>query len=109
MKHLRIIENFHLVLWLLKDTCWMLEFKIGGVIMIIPTIALAIFISYRTRYNPALLWPNLSVCCWIGANGYWMLGEFFDFNHVPVSLFLFVAGLICISLYLLKYRNHSHD
>ncbi len=87
----------------------MLQFKIGGVVMIVPTILLAIWISIRTRHNPALLLPNLSVCCWIGANGYWMLGEFFDFNHIPVSIILFAAGLVFIILYLLRYRNHSHD
>ncbi|MFM9007686.1 MAG: hypothetical protein ACKORE_03805 [Bacteroidota bacterium] len=30
----RAYENFHIVLWLLKDTCWVSDFKTAGLIMI---------------------------------------------------------------------------
>jgi hypothetical protein len=43
MHKIRFIENFHIVLWLIKDSCWLVQFKIGGVIMIVPTIGMALY------------------------------------------------------------------
>jgi Na+-transporting NADH:ubiquinone oxidoreductase subunit NqrE len=56
-------------------------------------------LTYKTRKNLSLCLPNIAVCCWIGANAIWMLGEFFDFNHIPYSLFLFVGGMLTIAYY----------
>ena len=44
-KHIRNFENFHILLWLLKDICWVTISKSMGVFMIIPTLALAIYIT----------------------------------------------------------------
>ena len=40
----RRIENLHILLWLLKDVCWALNFHIMGMIMIIPTVTVAVVI-----------------------------------------------------------------
>jgi hypothetical protein len=107
MHKIRLVENLHIILWLIKDTCWLLEFKIGGVIMIFPTVFVAIYLAWKTRHDMSLLLPNLSVCFWIFANVSWMLGEFFDFNHVPYALTSFSIGIVAISLYILRYRKQS--
>jgi hypothetical protein len=107
MHKIRIIENFHIILWLVKDTCWLLEFKIGGIIMIVPTLTLAFYIAWKTRRAMGLLLPNLAVCFWICANVAWMLGEFFDFNHIPYALASFSLGIVAISIYLVRYRHES--
>ncbi len=93
------LENLHIPLWLLKDTCWMLEWKTLGVIMIFPTVFLAIRIAVHT-YKTVYFLPNLAVCFWIGANAYWMVCEFF-FNNVGkhYAVILFVMGLCTIFLY----------
>ncbi|MES2781130.1 MAG: hypothetical protein V4651_14650 [Bacteroidota bacterium] len=99
----------HIVLWLIKDTCWLLHFRIGGVIMAFPTIAMAIYIAVKTRKEMHLLLPNLSVCCWICANVVWMLGEFFDFNHIPYALSFFLSGIVCIAYYFIRYNKHPEE
>lgn len=109
MQKLRLFENFHIVLWLMKDTCWLLEFKIGGIIMIVPTLSLAYYLAWKTRHNMSLFLPNLSVCFWIMANVAWMLGEFFDFNHIPYALTSFSLGIVAISLYLWRFRNETES
>jgi uncharacterized membrane protein YoaK (UPF0700 family) len=105
MHKIRLIENFHIILWLIKDTCWLIHFRIGGVIMIVPTLLLAFYIAWKTRHSMAALLPNVAVCCWISANVIWMLGEFFDFNHVPFALVSFCLGIVAITVYLLRYRH----
>jgi uncharacterized membrane protein YoaK (UPF0700 family) len=105
MRDFRLIENFHIVLWLIKDTCWLLQFKTGGVIMIVPTVGLALYLALKTRKSLNAFLPNLAVCFWIIANGIWMMGEFFDFNHIPFACTSFMLGIVSISLYLLRYRD----
>ncbi len=73
--------------------------------MVIPTIAMAFYIAFKTRKHMSLLLPNLSVCCWICANATWMLGEFFDFNHIPLALTFFFSGLAIIAYYFLRYSK----
>lgn len=77
--------------------------------MVIPTIAMAIYIALKTRKQMHLLLPNLAVCCWINANAFWMLGEFFDFNHIPISLTFFLSGIAIIAYYFMRYSKHPDD
>jgi hypothetical protein len=105
LKHLRHIENFHIVLWLIKDSCWLVHFKTGGVVMVIPTIGMAVYLAVKTRKQMHLLLPNLSVCAWICANATWMLGEFFDFNHIPLALAFFLSGIAIITHYFIRYSK----
>jgi|APTNR8051073442_1049403.scaffolds.fasta_scaffold52551_2 F0F1-type ATP synthase assembly protein I len=100
VRDIRKQENLHIVLWLVKDTFWVLDFKIGGVIMILPTLLVAIAITWRWRHLRAELFHNLAVCCWICANISWMIGEFyFDDSIRPVSIAFFSVGLIIIAYY----------
>ena len=77
--------------------------------MVIPTIGMAIYIAAKTRKNMLLFLPNMAVCCWIGANAVWMLGEFFDFNHIPYALTSFFFGIAFITYYFMRYSNHSEN
>jgi hypothetical protein len=92
-------ENIHIPLWLMKDTCWMLEWRVLGITMIFPTIFVAIYLAWKTRRETEFL-INLAICFWISANAYWMLCEFF--KHVDLKNyagFPFVAGLVCVGLF----------
>lgn len=48
-ERIRKIENAHILLWLLKDICWVMDLKWMGTIMIIPTLVVALWITYRMR------------------------------------------------------------
>jgi uncharacterized membrane protein (GlpM family) len=99
-KNIREYENLHIALWLLKDTCWVMSFKVGGMIMIVPTLLVAIHLTWRSRKNISDLFHNIAVCLWISANAIWMTGEFF-FNDTlrPYSTVLFLIGIVVVAFY----------
>jgi hypothetical protein len=101
-KDIREYENLHIVLWLLKDTCWVLMWEELGMIMIIPTLAAAFHITWIRRAIKTDLFHNLAICSWITANSIWMIGEFFfDDSLRPVALVFFLMGLVSVSYYYL--------
>jgi hypothetical protein len=99
---LRANENFHIVLWLLKDLCWVMDLKVMGMIMIFPTVAMAILIAWRWRADRYEFLHSLAVVLWIMANGTWMTGEFFlNDGTRPLAALFFVAGLCAVGWYYL--------
>jgi hypothetical protein len=97
---LREYENFHIVLWIMKDTCWLMDWKLAGVIMIVPTVVAAFHITWLSRKNIANLLHNLAVSHWISANAVWMIGEFFyDDTLRPFSAIFFSIGFIFLAVY----------
>lgn len=96
----RKLENSHVALWLVKDTCWLMGWPVGAFLMAGPTIGLAIYITWRLRKSASELAHNLAVCCWIMANIVWMTGEFFyDDGLRPQASVFFFAGLAIIAFY----------
>ena len=104
MKKIRHYENLHIPLWLLKDTCWMLQWKIMGMIMIVPTISVAILITYKSwKDKDDEFWVNLAICFWISANSYWMICEFLTHEELKnYAGFPFVAGMLCVAYFYIK-------
>lgn len=116
MKNIREYENLHIALWLLKDACWVTAgtfpsgsiwytaWRILGMVMIIPTLSVAIHIAWRARKNVSDLFHNIAVCCWITANAVWMTGEFFfqDGTRDYAKLF-FAAGIIVVAVYYVRH------
>jgi len=103
---LRKMENLHIPLWLLKDTCWMMEWKILGVCMIFPTVSVAFLITYITRKSIEV-YINIAICFWIMANAFWMCCEFF--GHAEYKFYAgipFACGFIATAyFYLFKNKN----
>ena len=99
----RWLENGHILLWLIKDTCWALEFKTGGIIMVIPTVSVAFYITWKSRHMRAELYHNIAVCCWILANSVWMIGEFFEHEARPYAASIFCVGLLVLAVYYILY------
>jgi hypothetical protein len=96
----RRFENLHIVLWLLKDTSWVLNWKTAGMIMIIPTIGVALFITWLSRKSSSELFHNIAVSCWICANSAWMIGEFYYEDGLRgYATVFFIMGLISVILY----------
>lgn len=100
----RRIENLHILLWLLKDLCWALNLRVLGMIMIIPTLTVAILITWQTRKLTAELLHNLAVVLWITANCLWMTGEFYGwdegtFGTRHLAIIPFSLGLLILIYY----------
>ena len=77
----RKIENLHIVLWLIKDMCWAVNLHWMAVFMIIPTMIVALLITWQTRKMRSELFHNLAIVFWITANCTWMVGEFYGWDE----------------------------
>ena len=102
----RRVENMHILFWLIKDLCWALNFKYMALFMIIPTMSVALLITWQTRYVISEFIHNLAVILWIIANCTWMIGEFFglDENLIgPYGLRQFAVIPFALGLSVLLY------
>jgi hypothetical protein len=110
---LRILENLHIPLWLIKDTCWMMQWKLLGACMITPTLLVAFIITYRTRKHPLIVYPNLAICVWIMANSLWMCEEFFGWKLKCYSPYFFGLGFVFVGIYafhfIRQYLRHNRN
>jgi prepilin signal peptidase PulO-like enzyme (type II secretory pathway) len=102
----RKIENLHIVFWLIKDLSWAMLWKPLGLIMVVPTVAAALLITWQTRNIKSELLHNLAVVFWILANAYWMVVEFFSTNESLryYTIIPFSIGLVIIGYYYLIVR-----
>ena len=109
----RKMENLHIVFWLFKDVAWCLGLKWLGTVMIIPTMIISIVIAYRTRQYVSELCHNLAITVWISANSYWMISEFFGFDHKVIwgtytykhmALIPFSIGILILGYYYLVWK-----
>jgi hypothetical protein len=96
------LEYVHIPLWLIKDTCWMLELKLLGTLMILPTILVAGHLVWKTR-GTADYFVNLAVMFWISANAWWMCCEFYNMmvlkNLAGIPFFL---GMLSMAGFYIK-------
>lgn len=96
----RKIENLHILLWLLKDICWAADLKWMGTFMILPTISVAFWLTWKLRKSYSELMHNLAVILWIMANATWMIGEFFfEDGTRPLALVFFALGLLLLFVF----------
>lgn len=101
----RRLENMHILFWLVKDICWCIGFKPLGVAMIFPTLAIAVYITWRNRHIVAELAHNLAVAFWITANSMWMVFEFMERDEQLKNYCIipFAIGLVILAYYYLVY------
>jgi hypothetical protein len=106
----RRMENMHIIFWLLKDISWCMIWRTLGVAMIVPTLAIAIYIAWTNRQIVSELCHNLAIAFWITANSYWMISEFFHFDTVIIygewtakhlAIIPFALGMIVLAAYYL--------
>ena len=114
----RKMENLHIVFWLFKDISWCMIWKPLGIAMIIPTLAIAIIITIRTRQFVSELCHNLAVVFWISANAYWMISEFLHFDandlfgqytYKHLAIIPFVMGILVLAYYYLWWKPRHKD
>ena len=102
-------ENLHIVFWLIKDSCWMLELRWLGILMVIPTLTIALIIVYVTR-KTADVYINLAIFFWICANSMWMYVEFFTSGeHKFLAAFPFALGFIFVGIFYYKTLFGKQD
>ena len=77
----RKMENMHIAFWLMKDISWCMIWRELGMLMIVPTLSVAIWIAWKNRHIKSELAHNLAIVFWITANAYWMTSEFFGFDE----------------------------
>lgn len=101
-------ENLHIPLWLLKDTCWMLQWRAFGITMIVPTVTVAAIIAIKSwREKNDAFWINLAVLFWIMGNSYWMICEFFHHEEIKdYAGFPFLAGVVAVIYF---YKKRLYD
>jgi hypothetical protein len=107
----RKVENLHILFWLIKDACWAMNLKIPALIMIVPTMTVALLITWQTRHMKSELYHNLAIDFWITANCTWMVGEFFHWDENlwngwglrQFALIPFLLGLGILAYYYLVY------
>ena len=102
----RRTENLHILFWLVKDAFWALNIPLGGMVMIIPTLSVAVWIAWRTRNIAAEFFHNLAIISWIVANCTWMTGDFFGWDEGTyglrrLALIPFAIGLLILAVYYL--------
>ena len=114
----RRMENLHIVFWLFKDVAWCMIWKPLGIVMIFPTLAIAIIISIRTRQFMSELCHNLAIVVWISANSYWMVSEFLHFDtrvlfgeytFKHLALIPFVVGILILGYYYLWWKPRHKE
>lgn len=98
--NIRRIENAHVAFWLLKDFSWCSSIRWMGMIMIVPTLFLAVKLAYSARKDTEDCVHNVATCFWICANIVWMIGEFFFHDETrPFAQVFFFLGLATLGIY----------
>lgn len=104
---IRQYENLHILFWLIKDISWMMEWRILGMIMVAPTISIALFIAYKS-FTETEFFINLAIAFWILANSYWMCCEFL--GHIELKNYAaipFVLGFISTGYFYYKKQKEK--
>jgi hypothetical protein len=77
----------------------MLELKWLGAAMVLPALAIALWITYLTRFSEEVF-VNLAIFFWITANSYWMLVEFFNDNRYKnLAAIPFALGFVFVGIF----------
>jgi hypothetical protein len=112
MEKIRKSENLHILFWIVKDSCWMLEWRLLGTLMIPPTVLLALYIVIKT-WGHKESFISVAIFFWISANSFWMLMEFFNddklkyFSGIPFALGLLFVGLYYLTTIRRNERTHG--
>jgi hypothetical protein len=114
----RKMENLHIVFWLFKDISWCMVWRPLGIVMIFPTLLIAIIIAFRTRQYMSEVCHNLAIAFWIAANSYWMVSEFFHFDMIIISgeitykhlaIIPFAIGILLLVYYYIWWKPRHMD
>jgi hypothetical protein len=101
------LDALHIPIWLFKDLAWVLLWRPLGVAMVVPALAVAVYLCVATRRMREKFLLNCAILCWISANSFWMLGEFFEFPYQKVAVTLFATGIVIMGLFFRFWMKRS--
>lgn len=101
LKSSYFLETIHIPLWLVKDICWLMEFRLTGIIIAVPTILVAFIVAYISRKDKNHFLPNVSIALWIIANANWMIAEFYDLPTKEYSIYPFLLGVMAFVIFVM--------
>ncbi|TAG51236.1 MAG: hypothetical protein EAZ27_13785 [Cytophagales bacterium] len=99
------LDNFHIVLWLIKDIFWVKNEQLMGVFMILPTVGVAIVLTIQSMKQKQGFYSNFSILCWMVADSTWMADEFFVLNIEWLTMSLFGLGIFSMLFYYVFVSN----
>lgn len=102
---LKQLDNFHIVLWLMKDIFWVREEQFWGVLMIMPTVSVAMILTIQSIHQKQGFYSNFAILCWMLADSIWMVDEFFILEIQWITLGLFILGILSMVYYYIVICN----
>ncbi len=95
------LDNFHILMWLLKDIFWVREMATLATLMIIPTVGVAFILTLQSfKYKKGFL-SNFAILCWMVADSVWMLDEFYLLDINWITTLFFSLGIFSMGYYYL--------
>jgi uncharacterized membrane protein (GlpM family) len=110
---IRRLENSLIVFWLIVDFCWFMLWVIPGIVMMFPTLAITMYITWEARHSRSELMHNLVVTLWVIANSIAMNMEFHDMDEDiffgtltgrQLAIIPFIFGFAILAIYYLIIR-----
>lgn len=101
-------DGIHLLLWLIKDTLWVMGFKYATLLMIIPTVSYTCYLLYKNRENRSFFILYIAILFWLLGNSAWIVNDFFLQNkYNTVCYVFFILGILTTFFHILKKKNVS--
>ena len=101
-------DSIHLLLWLVKDTLWVMGFKYATLFMILPTVGYTFYLLSKNYQDKNYFILYLAILCWLLGNSAWILNDFlFENKYNVICYALFLLGIAIILFHILKQRNVS--
>ena len=94
-----LTETIGSVLWFVMDGMWMLNQSVPAKIMVVPTLAMNLYVFRFTRRSFSQISVVAAMNSWLIMNIFWMIGDL-DKDPGPVSIarFMFLLGMVLLAL-----------
>ena len=94
-----ISDSLNSILWFCMDASWLMGWKMGAYLLMIPVIATGVLTLISIEKRADIFFSIVALNCWILMNIFWMLGDM-EVNQglLVYSKIFFGIGLFCIIL-----------
>ena len=94
-----LVETIGSVLWFMMDGLWMLNQALGAKAMVLPTLAVNLFVFRYTKHSFSQISIVAAMNSWLIMNIFWMLGDLDkDPRLIGIARVTFLAGMILLGL-----------
>ncbi|MFN0203897.1 MAG: hypothetical protein ACKVTZ_20420 [Bacteroidia bacterium] len=92
-------DGFHLLLWLIKDTLWVMGFKNATLFMVFPTLTYTFYLLYKNYQDKDFFILYLAILCWLLGNSAWIINDFWLQNQYDKVCYVFFFLGIAVSIF----------